>query len=66
MSRSVTLRPASKKASPVMAARMVANLVMYSMSPQMHCRQQDSSDHSRFCPSRLFSCALHAKLSCEG
>lgn len=55
----MTLRPASKKASPVMAARMVANLVIYSMRPQMHCRQQDSSDHSRFCPSCLLSRALH-------
>ena len=61
MRRSVTLRPASKKASPVMAARMVANLVMYSMRPQMHCRQQDSSDHSRFSPFRLFSWALPSK-----
>ena len=58
MSRSVTLRPASKKASPVMAARMVANLVMYSMRPQMHWRQQDSSDQIRFSPFCLFSCAL--------
>jgi hypothetical protein len=41
-SRSVTLRAASKKASPVMAARTVANLVRNSMRPQTHCARTPS------------------------
>jgi hypothetical protein len=54
----VTLRPASKKASPVMAARTVANLVTYSIRLHMHCRKHASSDHSRFSPCLRLSWAL--------